>query len=1309
MIEDINKSFMFALLQEASRDWKSKLWFALPIHLISNLQITFLIVQTTSLDLLNTPWTVLYVLKKYACVSLIIDQPKFLASHTLVQIFWWALIIYFLLHITLLLRTHYLHRKNKLGTRKFQNVISIIYILHSRVIFLPIHYFLIKLLANHFDNNTISENALYDYGIPGMIITLILCGINFGIAVLKEMFSYHIKKSKDSFASKDNLYCKIMLLHKTIQIILRNFLDIDIQPALLTVSNLVFSLAYFYDLLTKFSFYNIIILKSSVVFSALNVVLSIALIISLSSKPKKYMEPILLVAIPCCLQISLKYINTRLRKISQLQFLTPHEAVHAPILLKEFLGSNSISISSKENALKALGYETGLIEFYKSGNEDISKNPRNLNRVQQLYTVILKKMEAIHKRHPSSEVLAIVAAQLYINKFGNASKGLNILNKLRLTNLSIAARRSIDCILLKLEENFSKNYKNSEEKLDAAKYFENRDSMNNLKDHIQIEIAHHLKFWRELYSDNVNAKNIVDSALAIQASEKTIRKLWNKTFENSDRILGTLVLMYGSYLELVRNSSHERADLLKKYDNLTRSKEETGQENLIFNEESAVMLVSVEVEKIGRVIDCSASVKNMFKIGREKLIGQKLDHLMPKVVARIHDQFIQKYNRLGVQNLNRNFSTYARTVEGNFFQMHLEVKIYPSISRGLNAIAHLKKLKNEEQILIVNRSGAIVDCSADLLGTLNLSLRDMESFRATDICPEFYYIQQAFNIFYYGDRELYVPTLEEFRRNQNQQKEETLTTTNNLETHLFAKKLLSQKMISLRIAEEKYVSLDSQNITVIDDKKLADNEEPQSRLSVNSKSPFLSRDRLTPAEAEQRGMELVDRVKAEEICEKYKEGVKLTFYPIKKETNNTAKNEVAFQVSVEAMPVGGEYLKIVKLRGYRVEERIINLLKTEAFAALMQKASGAKPSPFRALSIPSPTLFKAKTKDDEVSPKNKDPNLDTDRNTNFENLSSGDDQDPLNKPKIDDKRIKRLLTKKFPKKNNQAKTQFVSENSPESRKIRRKNTLHGEESSTHSRTTNRSEIDVIKTLNQVFRNHNLRPLTKLSVFMVYFSMILVVVLAFTNFVYSTKSFTDISLGVNIIDIAYKRLVDALVSWQWIMLVYSRSVGIRPVVSSFVVSSREIIYERTLSMIERNGKLTEELEKINMEKFNDIFLNKNYALWEPYQNETFDYDLVDSFTATRVLATKNLYIANFTDSVYLLNGSTTLLFTVNNTANDYILHGESEIGLAGQVLEDVIDDNKALLILLFVLQCLALVFVLVCLLLLILSHDKTFFH
>ncbi len=96
----------------------------------------------------------------------------------------------------------------------------------------------------------------------------------------------------------------------------------------------------------------------------------------------------------------------------------------------------------------------------------------------------------------------------------------------------------------------------------------------------------------------------------------------------------------------------------------------------ILDENSALILASVEREKLGVVIDASSSVQNVFKLSKKMVIGSKINSLMPAFIARNHDSYLYHYNQnTGTKPIQRTIHTFAKTYDDFILYIYLSLSL----------------------------------------------------------------------------------------------------------------------------------------------------------------------------------------------------------------------------------------------------------------------------------------------------------------------------------------------------------------------------------------------------------------------------------------------------------------------------------------------------------------------------------------------------------------------------------------------------------------------------------------------------------
>jgi len=292
--------------------------------------------------------------------------------------------------------------------------------------------------------------------------------------------------------------------------------------------------------------------------------------------------------------------------------------------------------------------------------------------------------------------------------------------------------------------------------LEVLRYFQYRDDVNKLKENIQTEIAKQIKVWKELCTDNMNVKTVADISEEIDKLHKASKRMWFASCKQWEQSFASPFLMYGVYLDVVRKNQFDGLKAIEKFYDMRKDKSHLRKNMNAFSEDVAILLASIEAERPGMIVDASSSVQNIFKIAKDMLVGQKIEAILPRFVAKKHEAMIKKYSQNSRHDLNQQWNTYARTIDGSIFQADVRLKIYPYINRGLNLISQVRRVQNPEIIMVVDSQGMIIDCSEELFSVLNLSKRDLDVANILEVCPGFKVIDHAMHFLFDGGKEVII-------------------------------------------------------------------------------------------------------------------------------------------------------------------------------------------------------------------------------------------------------------------------------------------------------------------------------------------------------------------------------------------------------------------------------------------------------------------------------------------------------------------------------------------------------------------------
>jgi len=246
------------LIFQTNQALSFSLQFAGLFEILSSLQIAHLIIETITFSIQNT---------HFGIHGLIHSIPYFTGAYrlessadkkSLYYSIWFIFVFYLSFYILLYFFSLLLVSRKKSFNKRFLKAFSLLNLLHSRVFFFPIQYFLFNLIALY-RGNLKEENSFY-LGKGWMITTIGLVIINNGLALIKEFAFCHINQTKNYYDVKTHIHHQVIIVCKSIVICLihEDMNNTGIIKALSIYLFLILTCLVFLDFLFKVQFNHII-------------------------------------------------------------------------------------------------------------------------------------------------------------------------------------------------------------------------------------------------------------------------------------------------------------------------------------------------------------------------------------------------------------------------------------------------------------------------------------------------------------------------------------------------------------------------------------------------------------------------------------------------------------------------------------------------------------------------------------------------------------------------------------------------------------------------------------------------------------------------------------------------------------------------------------------------------------------------------------------------------------------------------------------------------------------------------------------
>ena len=217
-------------------------------------------------------------------------------------------------------------------------------------------------------------------------------------------------------------------------------------------------------------------------------------------------------------------------------------------------------------------------------------------------------------------------------------------------------------------------------------------------------------------------------------------------FELSARAVLQVSRMYATFhMNVLSNPAKGQQILNSLTDNTNRNRkrlqhmdglDKTGimDDTVLFDDDTAVIVISLELGSLGKILQCNDSVASLFGRARSDLEGQNISVIVPNPFAEVHDGFLKMYKETGHERVvNRVRRLFGLHKSGYVFPVQLLVK---QVSGGLDETKFMGILiplsvpTTEHYLMVDSATGTILRSTANLSSIVDISLNEMVDGRA---------------------------------------------------------------------------------------------------------------------------------------------------------------------------------------------------------------------------------------------------------------------------------------------------------------------------------------------------------------------------------------------------------------------------------------------------------------------------------------------------------------------------------------------------------------------------------------------------
>jgi len=1251
------------LIQQITPETNLPLTFSLFIEFCSNIQVISLALLPLLQSNLKTQNKLVFAINEIFSKLKPFELINPFGSNSGLRIALLMSILYMIIHVILIMEAGLkVFRKRRIAGL-LAKILRIGAFIHSKILFFLIHCLATRVISgNCFPLSGSGEfSACSVAKVSGSVILLI---VNLTLGFFHEFLCFQIHQNTQSYGIKNNLHNISKLFHKTLVLMFFYFIGKTSSDEVMIVFNIIFTIHNILVLQIRLPFYNITVLKLSTACGTISLSCAFfALGKYLDARANVLLAAILI--IPFVVKISVVRLKNTVKGISMLKYRNCYQAVHFPTLLADQLKDLEVYSNKKKLNKKTL-YSMGFL-LINNQSELQCYLPEDIRKT--IFQKGLQDMLKMLDKYPKNELLILSIAQMYIQIMDDGYTALTYINKLGNNQTSFAAKVSIQSLsnhLMILNNRMSNEVEGKEKKRASHyNYFACRHKTQILKKYIQEEIQQHLKFWRNLNNTEMNILNAIHQVSHITSQVHTITSYWTKNFEGQEILYVNASIIYALYLEVVRAIPSGGSDLLRKAQQAINNKWHIYRDVIdVSMGNSAVIVASIESDKIGRIIDTSASVKEMFKTSKQTMIGSNIGMVLPNVIAAKHNDFIRAYQKNSKEAVNYEIKSYAKTLADDYFKVEVSLHPSPLIYKELSIFAFIKKTSDFQSLLIVDHKGLIIDYSKDLSLAFNLSSKKGGALKIETLCPKFKLINPAFNLLYKSNDN----GSGGIQSSQIRQSDDYLVSP--------IKSSRTDNLISPTTTMRPLNMNSTEN-----DVPLSTTNRKQTRFLFNEQ------DISTTTRGEQQPNITIED--AQRIWDQYKGSNEFGFLPYNSTATTTVKKTVD-SISSSRKIGTGEIIYYTKIEPFCFDGKwyqIIRLKTTKHFDSV-------------------PTVKIEPKKEIIIEPKKvPEKSVKSQFADNFpeEEEKSNSDDDVKNQAET-------LVQTEVPEQDKQSvecDSKVIKEDDVDfgSQLNLKRYTSHAP-SKSDLKLIQRAVTRKLQSLKVEQQSKSSRMIS----IMFLFTIACIICTIWIHYFYTSQSLEEMQESNNLTQLVNVRLSKTILLWQAMLILYARSCKLRPI-DYRVPKYQQVTINASLDVLKNAKELAEEVDRIANRKVVRTSYAKTVSLFEPHTHHIFNDGPVDQFSANQVLQAYYLSVARYNGSYLDLVNDREMLFAVNNTGNDYLLTLDNSINYISNFFQKTKNENRVLLEAIAVIEILVIVvpvvLVLVTLAMLIKKYSKLF--
>ena len=341
--------------------------------------------------------------------------------------------------------------------------------------------------------------------------------------------------------------------------------------------------------------------------------------------------------------------------------------------------------------------------------------------------------------------------RLYVAEMCSSSKrivfALNLIREARDAKVSFDNEFFLFCLN---KQNMERHHED-----DGAASFMTFDThMSVAREKIASTLKQTAAFWKLLSRGRFTVNQLIAHGAKIHSETQICRHHITKLL-NISRSNPEALRLYATYVQYVLNDQQQANKIMERQ----------GQNVDDHSGGYAVATVSGNTNSLGKVMDVTQAMANMFGYSKKDMVGRNVNFLCPSPFDRVHDMLLKQF-----LSIDADFETKTRSIYGVHSEGYLlpvDFVITPSTNANSDLILigkfSLRSDPTKHIIMVDYNSNVVTSCTLDAPTVLGVDLNEIFAMNVhlSDILPDFFDDENGNSKYYkYTDKPVFINNFE---------------------------------------------------------------------------------------------------------------------------------------------------------------------------------------------------------------------------------------------------------------------------------------------------------------------------------------------------------------------------------------------------------------------------------------------------------------------------------------------------------------------------------------------------------------------